>query len=502
MQSFNELGLHPVLATSLKHMKYETPTPIQAQAIPLAMDGRDIMGSAQTGTGKTAAFAIPLIQALLDDERKSALVMTPTRELGKQVMEIMRQLIGPKGKIKTAFLIGGESMHKQTAHLNRRPRLIVGTPGRINDHRERGNLNLDQTSFLVLDETDRMLDMGFSIQIDKIIKYMPRERQTLMFSATMPKNILQMADKYLNNPQRIAVGGSNNTAANIDQKIIRIDQDKKFGALCEELEQRTGSVIVFVKTKRNADRLAKKLSGGAFDAEAIHGDLKQNKRERVIQAYRNQKFRILVGTDVVARGLDVPHVEHVINYDLPQMPEDYIHRIGRTGRAGAKGNSLCLIAPQDGRKWRAIENLIDPDSKDTDGAFGDAKPGKKGGGKRGKGGHKKKPYGAKDNKFGDKRGTFKKDGPKKEGFKKRRRPDGENGQSASGEWKESRRKPVRDDNGGENRKKPAHKKSTKRSRNFSENKGGEFKAAYKTKGKPSAKPNKNGGNQPRRRKAA
>jgi len=193
MQSFNELGLHPVLATSLKHMKYDTPTPIQAQAIPLAMDGRDIMGSAQTGTGKTAAFAIPLIQALLDDERKNALVMTPTRELGKQVMEIMRQLIGPKGKLKTAFLIGGESMHNQTKHLQKRPRLVVGTPGRINDHMERGNLHLDQTSFLVLDETDRMLDMGFSIQIDKIIKHMPKTRQTLMFSATMPKNILQMA---------------------------------------------------------------------------------------------------------------------------------------------------------------------------------------------------------------------------------------------------------------------------------------------------------------------
>ena len=361
MKNFDGLGLHSVLQKSLKHMKYKTPTPIQAQAIPIAMEGRDILGSAQTGTGKTAAFAIPLVQALLSDERKCALVMTPTRELGKQVMEIMQQLIGYKSNIKTAFLIGGESMGKQNAQLKRRPRLIVGTPGRINDHLERGNLHLDQTRFLVLDETDRMLDMGFSVQIDRIVKHIPDDRQTLLFSATMPKNIIKMADKYQNNPERIAIGASINVAENIDQKIVRVDQAKKYKVLSEELDNRTGSIIVFVKTKRNADRLAKKLRTEGYKADAIHGDLKQSKRSRVIQSYRSKNFRILVATDVVARGLDVPHVEHVINYDMPQVPEDYIHRIGRTARAGAKGEALCLVSPQDGRKWHAIEQMLFPD---------------------------------------------------------------------------------------------------------------------------------------------
>tara|TARA_R110001592_G_scaffold3525_12_gene19927 strand:+ start:23037 stop:24920 length:1884 start_codon:yes stop_codon:yes gene_type:complete len=361
MKNFDGLGLNSVLQDSLARMKYTVPTPIQAQAIPVALDGRDILGSAQTGTGKTAAFAIPLVEALLNDERKCALVMTPTRELGKQVMEIMQQLLGPKSNIKTAFLIGGESMNKQYAQLKRRPRLVVGTPGRINDHLERRNLHLDQTRFLVLDETDRMLDMGFSIQIDRIVKHIPDDRQTLLFSATMPKNIIKMADKYQHNPERIAIGSSINVAENIDQKVVRVDQDKKYEVLTDELDVRGGSVIVFVKTKRGADKLARKLQDHDYKADAIHGDLKQSKRDRVIKAYRGKAFRILVATDVVARGLDVPHVEHVINYDLPQVPEDYIHRIGRTARAGAKGESLCLITPQDGRKWHAIEQMLFPD---------------------------------------------------------------------------------------------------------------------------------------------
>ncbi len=387
MKNFNDLGLSSVLNKSLAHMKYTTPTPIQAKAIPIALAGRDILGSAQTGTGKTAAFAIPLVEALLNDERKCALVMTPTRELGRQVMEIMHQLLGHKSGIKTAFLIGGESMSKQYAQLKRRPRLIVGTPGRINDHVERRNLHLDKTKFLVLDETDRMLDMGFSVQIDKIVKHLPNDRQTLLFSATMPKNIIKMADKYQNNPERIAIGSSINIADNIDQKIVKLNQDKKYDILMEELAERNGSVIIFVKTKRNADRLARKLNGDDHNADAIHGDLKQSKRARVIKAYRSKAFRILVATDVVSRGLDVPHVAHVINYDLPQVPEDYIHRIGRTARAGAKGESLCLISPQDGRKWHAIEQMLYPDRKPSK----PANDGNKGRG-RGKSSFRKKAH--------------------------------------------------------------------------------------------------------------
>ncbi len=546
MKTFEGLGLHRVLNASLTYMKYETPTPIQAKAIPLALQGRDILGSAQTGTGKTAAFAIPLIDALLRDERQMALVMTPTRELGKQVMDIMRQLLGPRGKVKSAFLIGGEPISKQCRQLQNRPRLIVGTPGRINDHVERGTLELDQIKFLVLDEMDRMLDMGFSIQIDKIIKHMPKDRQTLMFSATMPNNIMKMADKYLDNPERVSVGSTNNPSKNIEQKIIKLPQDKKYGVLREELNERGGSIIVFVKTKRNADRLAQKLSDEDFKAEAIHGDLQQRKRERVIAAYRDKKFRILVATDVVARGLDVPHVEHVINYDMPQMPEDYIHRIGRTARAGAKGQALNLVAPQDGSKWSAIERLMDPNAKsesnDNDGF--------KSGGKKKSGGFgKKRSRGSSDKQrsgdfkgkrdFADKRKSsgdrrddrpsfdkrsgegkpFKKkkfDAPKGERDERAPRKDRSYGKDASFSDSQSfkkrkfdDRKGGRDDRaprkersfeqGGEGQK-PAHKKVTKRSAEFAKGKGkpsGDFKSR---KAKPNTQGKRHDGSQPLKRK--
>lgn len=363
MKNFEGFGLNPQLCASLARMKYRKPTPVQAQAIPFALQGRDIMGTAQTGTGKTAAFAIPLVEKLLTTDRGSALVLTPTRELGKQIMDIMFQMLGPKSRINTAFLIGGEPMGKQINMLNRRPRLIVGTPGRINDHLERGNLKLDDASFLVLDETDRMLDMGFSVQLDRIFKYMPKERQTLMFSATLPENILKMSERYLTNPERVAVGSTTDPSKNIKQEIIKLNENDKYDELVRQLDNRRGSVIVFVKTRYNTEKLAKRLSRENFEAEAVHGDLRQTKRDRVIRDFRSKKYRILVATDVAARGLDIPHIEHVINYDLPQVAEDYIHRIGRTARAGAEGEALCLIAPQDSRKWHAIEILMDPGKK-------------------------------------------------------------------------------------------------------------------------------------------
>lgn len=376
MENFDGFGLNPTLAKTLAQMKYTKPTPIQAQAIPLALKGRDIMGSAQTGTGKTAAFAIPLVQKLLENPRGSALVLTPTRELGKQIMDIMHQLLGRESNIRTAFIIGGEPMGKQFNQLRANPRLIVGTPGRINDHLERGTLKINDTSFLVLDETDRMLDMGFAVQLERIFKFLPKERQTLMFSATLPPNIVKMGDRFMNNPERIAVGSTTTPVKNIKQDIIRVGEEGKYSELVKQLEDRKGSIIIFVKTKYGTERLAKRLNTEFHSAEAIHGDLKQSKRERVIKEFRGQKYRILVATDVVARGLDIPHIEHVINYDLPQVPEDYIHRIGRTARAGAEGSALCLITPQDGRKWHAIEMLMNPDHK------GKMPPAEKGGSKR------------------------------------------------------------------------------------------------------------------------
>lgn len=358
--SFNQFALAADLQKSLAKMHYKSPTPIQKQTIPLALKGRDIMGSAQTGTGKTAAFAIPLVQNILTNKRGSALVLTPTRELGKQVMEVIHDLTR-FSKVNTAFLIGGEAMTKQLNQLKRDPRIIVGTPGRINDHLERGTLNLQDCHFLVLDETDRMLDMGFSVQLDRIFKHMPSERQSLMFSATLPDNIIKLSKKYLNEPERIAVGSTIKPAKNIKQSVIKLKDEEKYPELVQQLEQREGSVIVFVKTKRGADRLAKRLDKEGFKSEPMHGDLKQNKRDRVIKNYRDMKFRILIATDVAARGLDIPHIAHVVNYDLPQVPEDYIHRIGRTARAGASGEAVCFLSPKDSRKWHAIELLINPE---------------------------------------------------------------------------------------------------------------------------------------------
>lgn len=362
MKNFEGFGLSQALAKSLAHMKYTAPTPIQAQAIPLALDGHDIMGTAQTGTGKTAAFAIPLIEKLLTNPSGTALVLTPTRELGKQIMDIMHQLLGPKSQIKTAFIIGGESMGKQFNQLRAKPRLIVGTPGRINDHLLRGSMTLHDTDFLVLDETDRMLDMGFTVQIEKILKHMPEKRQTLMFSATLPKNILKLSEKYMKEPKRVAVGETNVVAVKIKQDVIRIEQESKYEELMTQLYARNGSVIVFVKTKYGADKMAKNLRRDGFTSDALHGDLRQNKRDKVMQNFRDKNFRVLIATDIAARGLDVPHIEHVINYDLPQVAEDFIHRMGRTARAGAEGSAVSFVSNQDGRKWYAIEKLLNPNA--------------------------------------------------------------------------------------------------------------------------------------------
>jgi superfamily II DNA/RNA helicase len=362
LMDFNSLNLPATLLASLNKMNFVTPTPIQQQAIPSALEGKDILGSAQTGTGKTAAFAIPLITKLIEDEHATALIMTPTRELAMQVIQAMRSMLETTEGIKSALLIGGESIHKQLNQLAKKPRIVVGTPGRINDHLTRKSLKLNSTKFLVLDETDRMLDMGFTVQIEKILKYIPQKRQTLLFSATMPKNIVDMAAKYLNDPVHISIGETSKPAENIQHKVVHTTEDNKYVELLGELENRKGSIIIFVKTKRCADKMADKLKKFDHDADAIHGDLRHNKRERVIKAFRNQKCRILVATDIAARGLDIPHIEHVINYDLPQCPEDYIHRIGRTARAGAEGSAMCFITPANRRLWPEINKLMDPDA--------------------------------------------------------------------------------------------------------------------------------------------
>ena len=356
IQDFNGFGLPSKLLKALARIDYTTPTPIQAQTIPLALEGKDVLGSAQTGTGKTAAFGIPLIAHLMANPDSMALVMTPTRELAAQVRTALLPLLPVE--IKTALLIGGDSMFKQISQLAPHPRLIIGTPGRINDHLARGTLKLQNTDFLVLDETDRMLDMGFGIQIDKILTYVSNDRQTLLFSATLPANIVKLSGKYMRSPERIAVGSTTTPVENIQQELIHTTDTEKYTQLLAQLDQRSGSVIIFVKTKFGTEKLAKKLCQSDHQADAIHGDLQQRRRDRVIRNFRDQRYRILVATDVAARGLDIPHIEHVINFDLPQCPEDYIHRIGRTARAGASGCAVNLLTPADGTKWRAIHRLI------------------------------------------------------------------------------------------------------------------------------------------------
>ena len=391
MENFDTLGLPPYLMGALAYMKFTTPTPIQAAAIPPALEGKDILGSAQTGTGKTGAFGIPLIAKLLNNPRSAALVMTPTRELAVQVMDMLEQLLGADSGINTALLIGGESMPKQFSQLRARPRLIVGTPGRINDHLTRGTCKLNDTDFLVLDETDRMLDMGFGIQIDAIVKHMTAKRQTLMFSATFPPNIVKMSEKYMNTPVRIEVGSNNTPMESIKQEVINVTEADKYGQLQVQLQQREGSIIVFVQTKFGADKMAVKLRALNHRADAIHGNLNQRQRDRVIADFRAQKTRILVATDIAARGLDIPHIEHVVNYDLPQAPEDYIHRIGRTGRNGKEGCAVNLLTGRDNGKWKAICRLLNPGAVPPMGNLD--------GGKRDYANAKKKKYGNSRNKF-------------------------------------------------------------------------------------------------------
>lgn len=364
METFKTMDLPKSLQISLAKMQFEKPTPIQAKVIPHALNGRDILGSAQTGTGKTGAFGVPLVAHLINNQDAVGIVITPTRELASQVMDQLKQMSNSKEtKIKTALLIGGEDIRRQLSQLKNKPRLIIGTPGRINDHLQRKSLKLNRANFLVLDETDRMLDMGFSIQIDEILKFMPENKQTLLFSATFPPKIENLAKKYLTNFENIEVNPKSSVAENIKQDLINVTEQDKYPNLVSEIHARDGSIIVFMKTKYSTEKMVKKLYNEGIKANAIHGDLRQNKRDRVIADFRKQKTRVLVATDIAARGLDIPHIRHVINYDLPQCPEDYIHRIGRTARAGATGNAICLITPSDKRKWNAIDRLLNPDAK-------------------------------------------------------------------------------------------------------------------------------------------
>ena len=358
MESFQELGLPPFLGKSLQQMNFKVPTPIQAQAIPAALEGRDVIASAQTGTGKTAAFGISLLNYLDGHPGQTAMVLTPTRELAAQVLEVLRKLSGGHPLGGSVLLIGGAPMASQLSSLSRKPRLIIGTPGRVIDHLNRGTLSLAQAGFLVLDEADRMLDMGFAPQLEEIRKRLPEKRQTLLFSATLPPNIQAMGSRYLKDPVRIAVGEASRPIPKISQMTIHTTEARKFEELLGELGERQGSVLVFARTQNRVDRVMEKLKDAGIKVTRIHGGRTQSQRRQAIEHFREGHYRVLVATDIAARGLDIHHIAHVINYDLPRNPEDYIHRVGRTARAGAEGSSLCLLTPEDRGQWAAILRLI------------------------------------------------------------------------------------------------------------------------------------------------
>jgi ATP-dependent RNA helicase DeaD len=359
---FTNFNIPEALISQLTKLNFIAPTPIQEQVIPLALEGKDILASAQTGSGKTMAFLLPLISKLTENLQNTALIMVPTRELADQVATVAKKLLSYNNKINIALLIGGESMMPQYKQLERKPNLVIGTPGRIYDHMKRKTLNTKNICFLVLDETDRMLGLGFEEQLAEIATFLPKERQCLMFSATIAPKIMSVASTYLKDHVRISVGTHSTPAPNIEHQIIYTAEEKKYAQLVDQLNVRDGSVIIFVKTKRRADNIAERLNDMNLSADAIHGDLMQRQRQRVINRFRKQDYRIMVATDVASRGLDIDHVKHVINYDLPHSPEDYIHRIGRTARAGASGSALCLISPDDQKKWTAINRMMNPDA--------------------------------------------------------------------------------------------------------------------------------------------
>lgn len=364
MSTFADLGLSPKLLKALEATDFTTPTPIQTQAIPHVMKGRDLMGLAQTGTGKTAAFGLPLLHRLLDithppgPRNVRALIMAPTRELVQQIYEHIFTFT--KGTpVKVTMVVGGASINKQSERLAKGSDVLIATPGRLIDLLERGDVSLERCGYLVLDEADHMLDMGFIHALRTIAKHLPHKRQTLLFSATMPKDIEEIAETYLRDPVRVQVSPPGKPADKIVQGVHFTPQGDKARLLETYLKKHPGeAAIVFSRTKHGADKLAKVLVGWGFNAGAIHGNRSQNQRERTLAEFREGGLDVLVATDVAARGIDIPTVRHVYNYDMPNVPENYVHRIGRTARAGAEGSAVAFCAPAEMEELMAVEKVL------------------------------------------------------------------------------------------------------------------------------------------------
>ncbi len=365
--SFADLNLAPEILKALTESGYITPTPVQAQAIPIVLEGRDLMAGAQTGTGKTAAFALPILQKLLPHASTStsparhpvrALILVPTRELAIQVEESV-ETYAKHTRLRSLVVFGGVDIKTQTPHLKTGIEILVATPGRLLDHVEQKTVQLNQVQMLVLDEADRMLDMGFMPDLKRILALLPKQRQSLMFSATFSNEIKKLSADFLINPKLIEVARSNATAENVTQKVYLVAQEDKHALLAQLLRGSDATqVLVFTKTKITASRLAKQLQREGVSADAIHGDKSQLERIQALDAFKQGKVAVLIGTDVAARGLDIDQLPMVINYEIPSAPEDYVHRIGRTGRAGASGTAISLVSPEEEKYLKEIEKLI------------------------------------------------------------------------------------------------------------------------------------------------
>lgn len=355
---FSELNLKPEILQAIERAGFEEATPIQAQTIPLALAGKDVIGQAQTGTGKTAAFGLPILQNL-DQQHDSiqAIVIEPTRELAIQTQEELYRL-GRDEKARVQVVYGGADIRRQIHALKQTPAILVGTPGRLLDHLKRKTIDISKVKTIVLDEADEMLDMGFIQDIESILKYASSKHQTLLFSATMPKPIMRISEKFMHDPEVVQIKGKELTANLIDQYFVRAKENEKFDILCRLIDVQNPSLaVIFGRTKRRVDELTRGLQARGYNAAGIHGDLSQGKRMSVLKRFRKGQLDILVATDVAARGLDISGVSHVYNYDIPQDPDSYVHRIGRTGRAGQNGMSVTFVTPNEIGYMKEIENL-------------------------------------------------------------------------------------------------------------------------------------------------
>ncbi len=368
--SFDTLGVSPTLLRNLTKAGFAEPTPIQAQAIPYALAGRDVLGCAQTGTGKTAAFVIPMLERLSGTPKGQprALILAPTRELAIQIQGTIDTL-GRDLQLFATTVVGGADMQAQVRGLRQRPDIIVATPGRFLDHMWNGTISLLAMTMLVLDEADRMLDMGFSQQINQILDAMPEERQTLLFSATMPTDLARLAQASVKDPVRVMVTKSAATADGVSQAVYHTTHDRKNALLMSLLQSESDTVLVFARTKHRADRLGNMLEGAGHRVAVLHGGRTLPQRRAALEGFRRGTFRVLVATDIAARGIDVANIAHVINYDVPNCPEDYVHRIGRTARMRATGRATTFVTAEDHEQLRAIEQLLGQPVPRADGSL-------------------------------------------------------------------------------------------------------------------------------------